>query len=206
MEKKLSSLKSMPKKRLTKEQSKLQYIKNTIKTSKEVLAGFRTPEEAKYHYSNMYFQRYVLSNNDYTVNELLDPIPAGLTIKSNMSAQGNNKWLMGHNGIWRLYIHSRSKKSLDFDIAVKAGKEYRFHPKVIKHSIVSRHGKEVYEQWRKIAKDDIDSLITLVKEVQTRINCIPWSYTCSNSSANLCEQVGITTYRGTAFLFPESFA
>ena len=94
MEKKTSSLKSMPKKRLTKEQSKLQYIKNTIKTSKEVLAGFRTPEEAKCYFSNMHFQRYILLNNNYTVKELLNPIPSGLTIESNLSAQGNNKWLM----------------------------------------------------------------------------------------------------------------
>jgi hypothetical protein len=196
----------MPKKLHSKEQSKKQYIKNLIKNSKEVCAGFRTPEEAKECYSNYWFHKYYLLNNDYSVRQLLDPERQPLTIKDTPSSSRENGRLIGHNGLWRICIHPRSRKSLDFDIAVKSGSQYRFHSRVIQHSIVSRHGTEVYDQWRRMVKDDIESLRTLVSRIKSQLTCVPWSYTCSQSAANLCEQVGVSTYRGTAFLFPDSFA
>ena len=196
----------MPKNRPSKGQMKARYIKNMIKTSKEVLAGFSTPEEAKRHYSNLWFDTYCLKHNDYSAKQLLNPAREALRIEGGISTTGNKGKLMAYNGLWRIYIHPRSRRSLDFDISVKAGSGYRFHSRVIKHSILSRHGKSVYDQWRQIVKEDIKSLGVLVQQVQSRISSIPWSYTCSQSAANLCEQVGISTYRGTAFLFPNSFS
>ena len=196
----------MPKKRPSNGQAKAQYIKNMIKTSKEVLDRFHTPEEAKHHYSNLWFDTYCLNNIEYSAKQLLNHTHEALRIEGGISTTGNKGKLMGYNGLWRIYIHPRSRRSLDFDISVKAGSGYRFHSRVIKHSILSRHGKSVYDQWRQIAKEDIDSLNVLVQNVQSRISSIPWSYTCSQSAANLCEQVGISTYRGTAFLFPNSFS
>jgi hypothetical protein len=196
----------MPNKRQSKEHVKKEYIKNLIKSSNEVLAGFRTPEEAKMHHANLWFDKYFLENNNYTAEQLLNPSRNSLEINESLSGMGNKKQIIGYNGLWRIYIHPRSSKSLDFDIAVKAGSKFRFHSKVIKHSIISRHGKDVYDQWRSIVKDDLESLRILVNEIRTHIKSIPWSYTCSQSSQNLCEQVGISTYRGTAFLFPSSYA
>jgi len=196
----------MPKKQLSKEQKKKQYMKEMIKTSTEIRADFATPEEAKHYHSNLWFDKYYLQNNDYSPQQLLEPTLEALRFEGGISTASNKGSLLGYCGLWRINIHPRSKKSLDFDISVKAGSVYRFHSKVIKHSIQSRQGKPIYDQWREIVKSDIDSLRILVREVQSRINCIPWSYTCSQSAANLCEQVGVDTYRGTAFLFPDSFA
>lgn len=196
----------MPKNRQSKEHLKKQYIKNMIKTSNEVLAGFGTPEEAKMYHSKLRFDRYFLEWNDYPVKQLLSPPRKPLSIEGSLSRAGTKGAIKGFNGLWRIYIHPRSRKSLDFDISVFSGGGYRFHPKVIKHSITSRHGQDVYDQWRKIVKEDLESLRMLIKEIRSHITSIPWSYTCSQSSANLCEQVGISTYRGTAFLFPDSYA
>jgi hypothetical protein len=196
----------MPKKRPFKTQTKEQYIKNMMRTSKEVLAGFSTPEEAKECHANLWFEKFAIVNNDYSATDLLNPAREALRIEGGIAPTGNKGKLLGFNGLWRIYIHPRSRKSLDFDIAVKAGRQYRFHSKVIRQSILSRHGKSAYDQWRQMVKEDLESLRVLVQEVQSCISTVPWSYTCSQSAANLCEQVGISTYRGIAFLFPDSFS
>lgn len=196
----------MPKQRRSKEQLKKDYIKRYIANSKEVCAGFSSPEEAKKNYSKAWFDEFYLKHHDYSSNMLLNPKHEPLRLQGAISSGARNSRLIGYNGFWRLCVRPRSRKSLDFDIAVIAGCEYRFHSGVIKHSIVSRHGKSTYDQWRKLVKDDIDSLAILVNAFKSHLTSVPWSYTCSQSSANLCEQVGITTHRGTAFLFPDSFS
>ncbi len=196
----------MPKHRRSKEQLKKDYIKKYIVTSKEVCAGFSSPEEAKKYHSNGWFDQFYLMNNNYNRNELLSPKREPLRFAGGISSANLNSKLIGYNGFWRIAVHPRSRKSLDFDIAVMAGSVHRFHSEVIKYSIISRHGKSTYDQWRKIIKDDIHSLTILVNAFKSRLMSVPWSYSCSQSSANLCEQVGITTHRGTAFLFPDSFA
>ena len=189
-----------------KQQTKYQYIADYIRSSGEIFAGYRTLEEAKSSMSNRWFNQYCVNSQDYSVSELLTPSRQPLTIKNTLSRKGGKGVLTGYNGVWKIFIHPRSKYSLDFDISVIAGRHYRFHSDVIKHNIISHYGKSIYDQWRMIVKSDIDSLAKLVKEVRPQIASVPWSYTCSQSSANLCEQVGIKTYRGTAFLFPDSFA
>jgi hypothetical protein len=195
----------MPKRNPNLEKQKTEYIRKYITTSKEVCAGFRTPEEAKEAHSNLWFDQFYLKNNDFSAKELLNPKREPLRIEGNISTGHNTSKLLAYNGMWRIYIHPRNRKSLDFDISVIAGRAYRFHSEVIRHSITSQHGQSVYDQWRQIVKEDIDSLRTLVNKVKSRITSIPWSYTCSHSASNLCDQVGIKTYRGTAFIFPDSF-
>ncbi len=59
----------MPKGFSTKQQTKDQYIKNFIKSSKQLLNGFETPEEAKHYYSNKWFAEFADSNNDYSIEQ-----------------------------------------------------------------------------------------------------------------------------------------
>ena len=208
MEKKTSSLKTMLKGFGAKQQTKDQYIKNFMRTSKKVLNGFNTPEEAKYYQSNLWFKQYAYSSNDYSMEQLLNPKKENLKIDLTPKPKSNGMdkiVLTGYNGIWRILLHERSDKSIDFDIAVCSGKCYRFHSEVIKQSIQSGFGIDVYNQWRALVKSDQNSLKQLIHLIQSQINFIPWSYTCSQSSARLCEQVGISTYRGAAFLFPASY-
>ena len=198
----------MPKGFGAKQQSKEQYIKNFIKSSKALLAGFETPEEAKNYFSNKWYAEFVDSNNDYTVDQLLNPRRKDLSIHSDpkIARPGMRKIkLAGFNSIWRVLLIERSDKSLDLDIGVLAGKSYRFHSEVIKQSIIRRFGINVYNEWRALVKSDIGSLKDLIHVIQTQIDFVPWSYTCSQSSARLCEQVGVSTHRGAAFLFPDSY-
>jgi hypothetical protein len=198
----------MPKGFGLKQQTKPQYIANFMKTSRALLAGFQTPEEARQYFSNKWFDEYSNSNNNYSVEQLLNPPYRDLVIdiNPNGAAAGNCKIaLKGFNGIWRVMLLERPDQSLDLDIGVMAGSCYRFHSEVIKNSIVKRFGSDIYSQWRAMVKSDIESLRELIQIIRTEINSVPWSYTCSQSSARLCNQVGISTYRGVAFLFPASY-
>ena len=155
----------------------------------------------------MWYDKYSLENNDYTLSELLNLKHKSLEIKNKrVTGKYGGNAIIGYNGIWRIYVHPSNRKSLDFDIAVKAGNGYRFHSRVIKHSITSRHGKTAYATWRKAVKNDIDSLKLLVTAIRSELTSVPWSYTCSPSAARLCEQVGVSTHRGAAFLFPSCYS
>jgi len=191
-----------------KQQTKEQYIKNFIKSSKALRNGFATPEEAKLNQSRTWFNQYIKNETRSSREQLLTPKVQPLTICSNYKPPGldcSNIILAGFNGQWRVLIFERQDKSLDFDIAVWAGCNYRFHSEVIKQSIISKHGTETYNIWRNMVKADIDSLRELIKVMSSQVDSVPWSYTCSISAARLCQQVGISTYRGAAFLFPPTY-
>ena len=191
-----------------KQQSKQQYIKNLFSSSRAICAGFATPEEAKSFYSKKWFAENIKNHYNYSADELLNPETKELAIHRLDGQPVNNMKpvLVGYNGLWRIAILERGDKSMDFVIGVLTGATYRYHSDVIKCSICGRHGKQVYEQWRKMVRADIESLRVLVASIKAQLTAVPWSYTCSKSAANLCEQVGITTYRGTAFLFPNSYS
>lgn len=198
----------MPKGFGNKRQTKEQYIKNFVRTSKQLLSGFETPEEAKHYYSKKWFAEFVDSSTDYSAEQLLNPTPQKLAIHMNPKVKREGIYkiaLAGFNGIWRVMLLERPDKSLDLDIGVLAGSGYRFHSEVIKQSIIRHFGIRVYSEWRALVKSDIGSLKELIQLIQTQIDCVPWSYTCSQSSARLCQQVGVSTYRGAAFLFPASY-
>ena len=185
--------------------SRESYIKQFFKTSKNLRSGFATPEEAKIHHSNVWFQAYAVKKCTSTLGELLDPGFKKLSIVNSSEPRGNFKGsLVGYNGLWRISVYG-SPKSKEYDIAVNVGGDYRFHSEVIKHAITSRHGESVYDQWRTLVKSDIQSLRVLVDSVRQHLKCVHWSYTCSSSSDRLCQQVGVSTHRGAAFLFPASY-
>lgn len=191
-----------------KTQSKDQFIKNFIKTSKALLSGFETPEEAKQHFSKMWFKEYSLKHNEYTIGELLNPVCRNLEIEFNPDFKNyriGKVALVGYNGIWRVMLLKRPDNSLELDIAVMAGSCYRFHSEVIKFSITNTYGLDVYNQWRIMVNSNLGSLTQLIQVIRSKINHVAWSYTCSPSSARLCNRVGISTSRGAAFLFPANY-
>lgn len=192
----------------SKKQTKKQYIKNFFKNSKCLLDGFSTPEEAKCFHSKQWFNAYAFAGGDYTYEQLLNPERTKLAIEHNPKFTVNSKSkviMAGYNGIWRVLLIEKNGNSLDLDIGVYVGDRYRFHSEVIRQSITLNYGKGVYDQWRKLVNDDIESLRELIEAIRAQIPCVAWSYTCSTSSARLCEKVGISTYRGAAFLFPSSY-
>lgn len=198
----------MPKGFGLKKQTKDQYIKNFIKTSKALLSGFETPEEAKQYFSKKRAKTYQGTHNDYTIEELLNPVCKNLAIHVNPTSStpdGRKIAVAGFNGLWRVVLIERPDKSLDLDIGVMSGSTYRFHSEVIKDSIINKFGREIYDQWRSLVMSDINSLQELIEVIRTQIDHVPWSYTCSPSSARLCNRVGISTFRGAAFLFPSSY-
>jgi len=198
----------MPKGFGAKQQTKEQYIKNFFKTSKAICDGFATPEEAKFNQSRIWFNECIKNVTRSSRQQLLTSKVQPLTICSNYKPPGvhnSNSILAGFNGQWRVLIFERQDKSLDFEIAVWNGCNYRFHSEVIKQSIISKHGTETYNSWKNMVKADIDSLRELIKVMSSQVDSVPWSYTCSISAARLCQQVGISTYRGLAFLFPQTY-
>ena len=192
-----------------KQETKKQYIKNFFKNSKALLAGFSTPEQARDYHQKAWFEKFCDKNNDYTREELLFPKHNQLDVCYSASRLGQRhkqgNVLKGFNGLWRVNVFSRHNKTLDLDISVRAGREYRFHSGVIKNSICSKYGAETYDQWRQIVKADLASLDVLVGEVRKHLKTVPWSYTCSPSSERLCKQVPVYVHRGVAFLFPDSY-
>lgn len=189
-------------------QTKDQYIKNFFKNSRSVLSGFETPEEAREHHGKLWYDKYATSICKYELEELLNPQKRDLVVSkgtTHIPGATKNTILSGLNGIWRVLVTERDDKTLDFEIAVLAGSHYRFHPEVIATNICSTYGNEAYEKWRVLARQDIPALRDLTNAVQSQLDRVPWSYTCCDSSARLCEKVGLSTHRGTAFMFPSSY-
>lgn len=188
--------------------SQNEYIENFFRQSKVVLSGFDTAEDAKQFHSKQWYNTFVSTRNNYTKDQLLNPEYSDLSIshdRRELGSPNKNTVLGGFNGLWRVLIHKRDKKSLDFDISVMAGESYRFHPEVIKTSVLTKFDETTYDEWRKIVNSDLDSLKELVGEISGHLKSVPWSYTCCKSSSRLCNKVGIKTSRGISFLFPQSF-
>jgi hypothetical protein len=193
----------------SKKQTQKQYITNLLKSSRAIYSGFDSIEEAKWHHSKMWFEAYAPKVGDYSLEELLNPERKDLVFRKNcddLVGTQRKVNLAGYNGVWRLVLQERPDKSYDFTIGATVGNRYRFHPEAIQHGITTKYGDSIYKNWKRIVMQDINSLVELIEGVKSRISAVPWSYTCCESSANLCETVGITTYRGAAFLFPESYS
>jgi hypothetical protein len=190
-----------------KQQTKDQFIRNFMSTSKLIKGRWESPEEAGRFHGKMWFNKFRGTRNDYSIDQLLNPVRKHLTVTTRPESRSEDRQLsvIGYNGIWRILLIERADKSLELDIGVLVGTHYRFHSEVIKHSIVSRFGQEVYNQWRDLANSEVGSLKALAQAVGSQTKHVAWSYICSDSSARLCEKVGIKTYRGTAFLFPDSY-
>ena len=115
--------------------------------------------------------------------------------------------LEGFNGIWSLIVSkNHDRGGLDFTIAVYNGVVYRFHPDIIEYQIIHDHGKEIYDQWRTMVKSQVNLLTDLVRQIQSQLDSLIPSFTCSDRSANLCRKAGIPVHQGVAFLVPAKYA
>jgi hypothetical protein len=76
---------------------------------------------------------------------------------------------------------------------------------IIRQRIVSQLGEDVYEQWKRMVRQDEESLGVCFEagcewlKKKNRIGC---SYISSPSSLRLVERFGLRTERGWCFLFP----
>jgi hypothetical protein len=191
-----------------KKQTKEQYMKNFFKTSKALLNGFSTPEEAKQNQSREWFNKYVRYGNKCSTKELLNPKREKLRLDYNFKLPGDNLTnvvFAGFNGLRRVIVFEREDRSYDFDISVLVGTRYRFHPDLIKHAICASRGADIYDEWKRLSKADIDSLAELIQLISSKLKSVAWSYTCSISSAKLCQEAGVSTHRCAAFLFPACY-
>ncbi len=94
----------------------------------------------------------------------------------------------------------------DFTINVKIGEgNFAYHPRAIREAIVSKHGIEVYEEWKKLVRSEIDNLKAMIDLARSLTTKIIASTTSSESSKRLCKEVGLYVHGDTAFLLPKKF-
>ena len=94
----------------------------------------------------------------------------------------------------------------DFTINVKIGEgKFAYHPRAIREAIVSKHGIEVYEEWKKLVRSEIDNLKAMIEIARSLTTKIIASTTSSESSKRLCKEVGLYVHGDTAFLLPKKF-
>ena len=56
----------------------------------------------------------------------------------------------------------------DFTINVKVGEgKFLYHPRAIREAIVSKHGIEVYEEWKKLVRSEIDNLKEMIDNARS---------------------------------------
>ena len=104
-----------------------------------------------------------------------------------------------------MVLSKTDKGVLDFTINVLHGSGMRFQPHAIEYATVNQHGKDVYNQWKKLVMDDIAALKFIIKRVRNHIETPIASICCSNRSAKLCRRVGLPVEQGIAFLLPSKF-
>ena len=114
-------------------------------------------------------------------------------------------YLNGNCGRWGMSLTKTDKGVLDFTITVLHGNGLRFQPHAIEYATVNQHGRDVYNQWKKLVMDDIGSLKFIIKRVRHHIETPIASVCCSKRSANLCRRVGLPVEQGVAFLLPSKF-
>ena len=108
-------------------------------------------------------------------------------------------------GMFRIRSYWNGKHD-DFTINVKIGEgQFAFHPRAIREAIVSKHGIEVYEEWKKLVHSEIDNLKEMIELARTLTTKIIASNTVSESSKRLCKEVGLYVKGETAFLLPKKF-
>ena len=94
----------------------------------------------------------------------------------------------------------------DFTINVKIGEgKFAYHPRAIREAIVSKHGIEVYEEWKKLVRSEIDNLKAMIEIARSLTTKIIASTTSSESSKRLCKEVGLYVHGDSAFLLPKKF-
>ena len=114
-------------------------------------------------------------------------------------------YLNANCGRWGMSLSKTDKGVLDFTITVLHGNGLRFQPHAIEYATVNQHGRDAYNQWKKLVMDDIAALKFMIKRVRNHIKTPIASVCCSSRSANLCRRVGLPVEKGIAFLLPSKF-
>ena len=190
---------------------------HTTQTTNQYINEFLRRERIRWDTKQQqvdWYNDYTSRNYQYTVEELLNPKRDELTIEHNphiewkrATHKGLKVLVQAENGLWRLgVLRNPMHKFYDFTISVRAGGGKRFHPDAIEQCITKKYGSVVYQEWRAMVLDDLDSLKTLVKEVRDRIDFVAPSIVCCDRSARLCKSVGIPVKGQFAFLFPSSYS
>ena len=146
-----------------------------------------------------------------TKNELLNPVYQEFTLKHagsfdvkalRKSHQGIRLEWIATKGLWSVVTNTQKDGSKDFTICVSVGGMNSFHSDAIKYRIETAYGADAYNQWRRLALEDLDSLEYIIREIREMIGCTHASVICSDSALRLCERVGIPIKNQFAFLLP----
>ena len=89
------------------------------------------------------------------------------------------------------------KDHYEFQIGIKVGPYPFFMPSLIKERICDWHGYEVYNSWRKMVKEDLKNLIPYISAFNPPKHL--YSFTCDESSAKVCETLGLPIKHGLAY-------
>jgi hypothetical protein len=114
---------------------------------------------------------------------------------------GDSSQILLRKGFWNLQLPTRNPHS-HFTITAKVGNSYRFKPYGIKQSFIHWYGRDwkaMYQQWKQLVLDDLDSARELIAASEPIAHL--GSLTCCSSSERLCKRLGLRVERGIAFLF-----
>jgi len=85
-----------------------------------------------------------------------------------------------------------------FSISVNCGGTMVFHPSQARNSILRYHSVSVYERWREVVLQDLDSFALVLNAYNPPLHI--YSPTCSISSERVCRRLGLRVRGGVAFL------
>ncbi len=184
----------------------------TTQTSNDVISNFfKQKPHAVFNVNDQrdfWYKEYRKRSHNPTVESLLNPKYDDLDITMypkyddvRQSHQHLIPHLYGKNGLWGLSLNDDDGQ-LDFTISVMVGDCMRFQPDVIEEDLVGRYGSTVYNSWKSIVMDDIESLEELVKAARKKVKKVYHSITCCDRSSRLCERVGIPVRNGHGFFLP----
>jgi len=198
---------------------------NTTQTADQVIENwFKKPTQgltrgagvsgalsrARNEWEKEHMLRAVNGEYDCELQQLLRPRYSRPCIQVPKITAGNDtqvKFLLdAQAGLWSVHLTiercDRYSDHYDFTITVNHGGTMRFNPDSIEYATTNQHGQDVYQKWKSLVLDDLDSLRFLVQKARERIKRPHVSITCSDRSAALCKRVGIPVKQGIAFLLP----
>jgi hypothetical protein len=85
----------------------------------------------------------------------------------------------------------------EFQFGVKVGLKNFLMPSLIKERICDWHGGDIYESWRKMVKADLHNLVPYMSAFNPPKHL--YSFTCDDSSARVCESLGLPVKHGVAY-------
>lgn len=94
-------------------------------------------------------------------------------------------------------VPKKKQNHYEFQFGIKVGPYNFFMPNLIKERICDWHGRDVYESWRKMVKADLQNLTPYITAFNPPKHL--YSFTCDDSSARVCESLGLHVKHGVAY-------